>query len=310
VSVERRATLWLLLTCVIWGSSFFSMKLGVEGLSRIMDPRSASAGLIFIRFLAATLLYAAFFPGAVRRLDRGTWRWGLLLAVPFFAGFFLQVLGLGATSSAVSAFLTSLTVILTPFVGRLCFGEAVKPGLLAGAVVALAGVWVLAAPGSGAWGAGEALSLGCAAAFAVVIQLTNVATRRAPPEGITFVVFAATTAGSGLLYGVLGGDPGSLARGLAEPNVAWTALFNAVVNSVIALTLMNRWQRELSPSRAALLYTLEPLFAAGFAALAGEPLEVRHLLGGGIILGGNLLVEALSARRAPPVDAPAPGSLS
>jgi drug/metabolite transporter (DMT)-like permease len=301
----RRATLWLLAMCAIWGSSFFSMKLGQEGLARATGPAGAASALLLLRFLAAAILFVPLFPAAVRGLTRGTVAWGLALSVPFYAGFLLQVMGLGETSSTVSAFLTNLTVVLTPLLGRFVFRESLSRANLAGAAVALAGVFVLTNPGGGGFGRGEFLTIGCAAAFAVQIQLTHVATRRASPEGVTFVMFVAATAYSAATLAALGVPASALVRGLGERHVAWTVLYNAVVCSVAAITIMNRFQREIPPTRAAVLYTLEPVFAAAFAAAAGEPVGARQAAGGAVIVGGNLLCEALKPR-ASGEEAPAP----
>jgi drug/metabolite transporter (DMT)-like permease len=231
-------------------------------------------------------------------LDRAAWKAGTLLALPFYAGFLLQVTGLGETTSTVSAFLTSLMVAITPLLGRLFFGE--RPGwpVLAGGLVSLGGVWVLTDPAGGSFGRGELLTLACAVAFSLQIQLTNVVTAKHAPEGISFVMFACATLFSGLLLAGRGTGPVELARGLQGPHVAWTVLWTAGACSVAAMWALNRFQREIAPTRAALLYTLEPLFAAFFAALLeGEAMTLRKQLGGAIILGGNLLCELLARRR-------------
>jgi drug/metabolite transporter (DMT)-like permease len=310
MTAERRATLWLLVMCVVWGSSFFSMDLGLEAASGVVGKAAAPAAFLFLRFLASLALFPLVFPRAVRDLGGRTVLDGFLLSLPFYAGFLLQVMGLNeeSTTPTVSAFLTNLTVVLTPLLGKLFFRERLTGANLLGAGVSLGGVYILTNPGGGGFGRGEVLTAACALAFAVQIQLTNVITKRSPPEGVTLVMFAGVVAFSGATLAAKGVGPGDLARVMAARHGAWTVLYTAAACSVLAITIMNRFQREVPATRAAVLYTLEPVFAALFAAaFVGEAMTFRKILGGAVIVGGNLVCEAFSRRAAPPGDAGGPG---
>ena len=307
----RRATAYLLGTTVFWGSSFLAMKWGTEGLAPSTGDAAAPAAFLFLRFAAALALHGLVVRGAWRRLDLPALRGGLALAVPFYVGFILQTTGVVETTSTASAFLTSLMVVLTPVLGLLFFKERLTPALLAGAAVSVVGVYFLTAP-EGGIGRGEWLTLLCALAFAVQIQLTNVVTRRHEPEAITTVMFSCAVVFSGALLAVHGVEPRALLDGLRNPRALWSILYTAVFCSVLAIWVLNRFQREITPTRAAVLYMLEPLFAAAFGATAGgERLESRALAGGAIILGGNLLCELWGRRTlssSSPTAAPPPRS--
>ncbi len=288
----HRATLWLLAMCGVWGSSFFTMELGRAGLAAEVGERAAPSAFLFLRFLASAALLPVLLPRAVRDLSWRSAGDGLLLFLPFYAGFLLQLTGLGSTTPTVSAFITNLSVAVTPLLGALFFRE--RPGwtLLAGGAVALGGVWVLTDPAGGGLGTGELLTAACAVAFALQIQLTNILTRRSSPEAVTLVMFLAATAVSGGTLLAMGVSPAALARGLTARHVGWTVAYTAVFCSVVAITVMNRFQREIPATRAAVLYTLEPVFAAAFAAaFVGEPMTPRKIAGGTIIVVGNLLCE-------------------
>lgn len=296
MSPERRATAILFATTFFWGSSFLAMLWAMRGLEPAVGPAAAPFAFLFWRFLAALVLQGAVFPRAVRALTPRAVGAGLLLALPFNAGFILQTVALRWTTSTVSAFLTSLFVVITPIIGRLFFRERLAPATLAGALLSLAGVWILTDPAGGV-GCGEALTLLCAIAFAFQLQLTNVVTRTHSPEGVTFVMFASAVAVSaaGLLF--LGTSPADLVRGLAGPRVLWTTLYAAAVCSVAAFWALNRFQRDITPTRAAVIYMLEPVVAALLAVLLeGESMTPRKLLGGAVIVGGNLLCEMMGAK--------------
>ncbi|HYE97469.1 MAG TPA: DMT family transporter [Planctomycetota bacterium] len=287
----RRATVYLLGTTVFWGSSFLTMKWGAEALAPATGSAGAPAAFLFLRFSVALAVHGLVFRGSWRRLDLPALRGGVALAMPFYLGFILQTTGVVETSSTVSAFLTSLMVVLTPVLGLLFFKERLTPPLLAGVAVSIVGVYFLTAP-EGGIGTGEWLTLLCAVAFAVQIQLTNVVTRRHEPEAVTTVMFACAVVFSGALLAFHGVTPAALLEGLRAPRALWTVVYTAVFCSVVAIWVLNRYQREISPTRAAVLYMLEPLFAAVFGATAGgERLPGRALAGGAIILAGNLLCE-------------------
>ena len=297
MSPERRATLLLFATTILWGSSFFTMDWGTRGIALRLGSAAAPSAFLFLRFLAALVVHAAIFPRALRGLTPRVVAAGALLSLPFYAGFILQATGLGSTTSTVAAFLTSLIVVITPILGRLFFQERLPWSTLAGAALSLAGVYVLTDP-AGGLGRGEILTLLCAVAFALQIQMTNVITRNHPPEMITAVQFGCAVLFSGLTMAAMGVAPGELVRSLGERHVAWTVLYTAIACSVVAMGVLNRFQRDLPATRASVLYMLEPVFAALFAVLlTGELMTSRKILGGAIIVIGNLICELIGRRK-------------
>ena len=290
--LERRATGWLLAMCVVWGASFPVMKRGLDGLAAVVGPDAAPPAFLFLRFLTAAAILPLVVPRALRELTPAAARAGVLLSLPFTAGFLLQVWGLRSTTPAVSAFLTNLTVVATPLIGALAFGERLTRGNAAGAAIAALGVWLLAGPGGGTFGVGEAITVVSTIAWALQIQMTQGITRRHSPEAVTFVLFVCAAVASGLALAATGVDSSALARAWAAPDVGWTVLSTALICSVVATTVMNRYQRDLAPTRAAVLYTTEPVFALALsAAFVLEPLTPSKLLGGGVILAGNFACE-------------------
>lgn len=278
---------WLVLASVLWGSSFFTMKTGLDATARHAGEAAAPTAFLALRFIAAAALYALLVPAALRGLTRAAVRDGLLLSVPFHAGFLLQVFGLARTSSAVAAFLTSLTVVLTPVLGRLFFRERPSAGTWAGAGLAFVGIALISGADHGGLGAGEALTAAGAVAFAAHIHLTGLLTRRHAPESLTWVLFASGAAVDGAALAAQGVSLRVLGASISDPTVLWTVLFTATFCSALATTLMNRHQKAVSPTEAGIIYALEPLFAAAFAAaFAGEALTARTVLGGAALLAG------------------------
>jgi len=75
-TIERRATLWLLAMCVLWGASFPVMKRGLDGLAAAVGPAAAAPAFLFFRFLAAVALFPLVFPRALRALTPAAVRAG------------------------------------------------------------------------------------------------------------------------------------------------------------------------------------------------------------------------------------------
>jgi len=288
----RRATGVLIFLCVVWGSSFFSMDLALQGLEREVGKAAAPSVFLLLRFAVASLILPLAVPRSVKEMTPTVAFQSALLAAPFYAGFVLQVTGLCFTTPTVSAFITSMAVLFTPLVGRMFFGESLSISNLVGAGIAFAGMAVMTNPAGGGFGTGEFLTLGAVAAFTLQIQLTNVITRKHSPEAITLGMFLFALVASAATVAAMGVPFAKLLRGLQAPHVAWSVCYNAVFCSVLANTLMNRYQRDVTPTRAAVIYTLEPVLAAAFAAaFVGEPMTPRKLLGGAIVVAGNLACE-------------------
>lgn len=281
------ARAWLVLASLLWGSSFLTMKTGLEAAARHAGEAAAPTVFLVLRFAAAAALYPLLVPAARRGLTPGALRDGLLLALPFQAGVLLQVFGLARTTSSVAAFLTSLTVVLTPVLGRLFFRERPAAGTWAGAGLAFAGIALISGEVPGGLGPGEALTAAGAVAFAAHIHLTGILTRRHAPEALTWVLFVSGALVAGAAVAFQGVPPRALGASIADPSVLWTVLFTATFCSVAAMTLMNRHQKDVAPTEAGILYALEPLFAAGLAAaFGGEPFTARTALGAAALVAG------------------------
>ncbi|MEQ6289562.1 DMT family transporter [Vogesella sp. GCM10023246] len=282
------AELLLLLTAVIWGSSYSVVKTTLA-----FYP---VAGVIAIRFLLTALLLTPYWlrlPAAQRRAC-------VAAALPTSAGllaiFFAETAGVAHTSAGNAAFLVSLCLLLTPPLEWLWFGQRPAARLWLAAIVSLLGTWLLTGTASGQLSSGDALML--LAALLRAAQ-TCLATRLTAGKGIDMLGLTA-------VQGVLVGG-GALLIGLALPGGLpplpsaagfWLAIaFLTVFCTLFAFWAMNRALADSSPSKVALLLGSEPLWGALFAvAWLGEPLAASGWIGG-LLIAGAALWQALPARR-------------
>lgn len=295
-----RALAALVLVTVIWGWSFSWSKQVLLASERSLGPRGAVAAIgvyIFLRFGLAALLLLGL-PAARRGWSAGVVRGGVLLGGVMLAGFVLQLYGLTDVSPAVSAFLTSLYVVFTALITAWRGTHRVSAALVAGIVLATFGAGFINGPPQLSFGIPEWLTVGCAFVFALHILLTDSVTRRVAAVPVTVAMFVSVVAGSIVV----------IAAGLARPDAPSAAavvalagsraflvptVLAAVLGTVVAITMMNVYQRDLDPVRAAVLYALEPVWAAAIAiALGLADAGVWLWVGGAALLAGNLVAEA------------------
>jgi drug/metabolite transporter (DMT)-like permease len=267
----------------VWGASFVLVKDVVERVTPLL--------WLSVRFALGALALALV--AALARRWRGmSWRevrWGALIGVFLWAGYALQTLGLQGTSASNGGFITGLSVVLVPIFGLFMLRQKPHRWATLGVIMATLGLAFLSlhieAGIRVSWG--DALVFGCAIAFAVQIVLISHVAGWADPVRMTLVQVTVAA----LLNAV-----GAL---VAEKPVAgldmdiWiAAAFLGVVATAIAILLQSSVQRYTSAVHVALIFTLEPVFAAAFGAwLQGDRFGPIALAGAVLILTGMLVAE-------------------
>ena len=265
----------------IWGSTFVMVKDAIATIE-VMD-------FLAWRFGLATLAMALLRPRSMRTLDGAGRRAGVLLGAVLGAGYVLQTLGLRTASAATSGFITGMFVVLTPLTSAVVLRRRVPGSAWAAVALATAGLGLLSLRG---WsvGTGELLTLGCALAFALQIVGLGEWSRHHDAYPLAVVQLAVVAVGCTLV---------ALPGGIEVPDrtSVWLAL---VVTSLAATALafvVQTWaQAHLEPTRAAVIMTMEPVFAGLFAIASGQSLGLRELAGGALIVAAMLAVE-LGPRR-------------
>jgi drug/metabolite transporter (DMT)-like permease len=288
-SSSTLATLGLLLVTVVWGSTFFLIKDVVE--------RMPVPDFLAVRFAIATVVLAALQPGAVRQLSRTGRRRGVVLGATYGIAQIFQTVGLDRTHASVSGFITSMYVVFTPLLAGVFLRHRI--GRVAWAAVALStfGLGVLSLKGFHV-GSGEVLTLICAALYAAHIVGLGAWSTPRNAYALSIVQMAAIT-----VVCAVAAAPDGLT--LPPDAAAWAGVvYTAVCAGALALVIQTWAQAHLAPTRAAIIMTMEPVFAGAFAvALGGESLTPRLVLGGGLVLAAMYLAE-VGARRGVDADVP------
>jgi len=294
-----RAILALLAVTVLWGWTFIWMKQSLNAAETALGHAGGASVVslyVAIRFaIAAGVL--ALWPRARRGLDAGAWRGGAILGAILGAGFLLQMVGLQGVTPSVSAFLTSLYVVFAAIVTFALHRARPHLPFVIGVLLATFGAGFIQGPPQLTFGWAEGLTVASAVVFALHIVATDRLTRAHAPLAVSIAMFVCTAAiGSVMLAVLLAGSGGSEAAALFAllrvPGFVVPLLLASFLATVVALTLINVFQRELDPVRAAILYALEPIWTTVIAALCGFGLPGFWLwIGGGALVAGNLIAE-------------------
>jgi len=309
MSPARHATVVLVIVTLFWGLSFPLVKSWQDAARQTQpDVLLSSLTLIALRMLPALVLLVISRPRLVGGLTRRELAGGSLLGLVFFLGFILQIWALGqrAVTPALSAFLTSLACVWAPLLAWLLLGARLTPNLVLGLGLAVGGTALLS------WNPEEQLSLSVGAGltvaasvlFAGQILLLDRLGRFMRGECLTVGFFgAAGFAALGLALARAATGDGVNAWGAwmlelhAEPAHLLNIALLILLPTVLSFHWMNTYQPGVSPVRAALIYLLEPVFAAAVSIVWGlDPPSVPMFLGCTLILAGNCLVE-LRGRR-------------
>jgi drug/metabolite transporter (DMT)-like permease len=325
-SAEHRAVLMLLVACVLWGMSFNWNKDGQALLGQRLVEASGEASLndlapvllLLIRFVIAIGLWVIVFPNSVRGWTSGTLKGGAAGGVLLSGGILLQHYGLAHTSESLSSFLTSLTILFTPIFASALLRQRIGGVLWASVACATVGVGLMTIyRAEGHFDRGALLGLLCAVVFSGHILVVDRVGKR--ENTLRFTLAQLMTAcivfsGFCLIWSRPEGMPRMRDFGPAFRDGRFLTLLalSTVFSTLITFGIMFRYQPRTTATRAALIYLTEPLFATAYAWLmVGRAVENAALLGGALIIAGNVLAEAYGRRsdsRDAPVTVAATGS--
>jgi drug/metabolite transporter (DMT)-like permease len=274
-----QADLGLLSVTVFWGTTFILSK-----LTLIEVPLST---FLFLRLTLAALaldLYALRF---IKSLNGKTLRHGVLLGVFLYLSYLFQMWGIQHTTASSAGFITGMSVVLVPVFGYAFFRFKPAVSVLLGIFLATAGLLLLTGANPLAWNKGDMLVLICAVVVAFHVIFTGKFASQSNVYLLTAVelstvsiltVFALPFAGFSL--------PSLTAQRLL------ILIYLALFGTVYTFLMQTSMQRYTTTARTALVFSMEPVFAALFAHLiAGEVLGLRACLGGALIVLGMISAE-------------------
>ncbi len=283
----------LLGVTLVWGTTFPAMKLLANDVPALH--------ILALRFGLASVVLLPLFV----RLRGAEWRWGLVLGLLNFIAFWLQTEGLALISSNRNAFITGLNVLIVPLLAWVVLRRPMGWAIALACALALGGLQLMFFEDS-AWSWGDTLTLSSAVFFALFIltlELCALRNRQQPLRATRLAAVVSLTMCVCSVLVALGMEAQPLlgvARSL--PWGSWLSLgYLAVVASVGVVVLQAWGQQRVDATRSAIIYGLEPVFAAITAWWwIGERMHAHAMLGAALLVSALMVSQWGSA----PASAP------
>ncbi len=313
-----RAILMLVLGCALWGFSFPGGKVFMAALEQALPGRDSwvfSSLTIGGRFALGALILALFHPRALLKTTASEWRQGIGLGITGGLGMLVQSDGLIYTEASTSAFLTQFTAVLVPIYVVFRDRRAPSPLTLLCVILVMIGVAIL---GRFDWhalrlGRGELETLISTVFFtAQILWLEKPIFRGNHTGRVTLVMFAVVAIVNAPVFLLHAHAPSDALAVFASVPVFALFAGAAILCSLLAFLIMNRWQPRVDATTAGIVYCTEPLFATAFALVLpallaawvgvgrveNETVTTHLLIGGTLITLANVLI-AWNPRPAP-----------
>jgi drug/metabolite transporter (DMT)-like permease len=294
MSRRIRADLSLAFCSLLWGATFVVVKNALDHSSVFI--------FLAVRFSVAAVLMLAWSSRALRQFEREDLFAGFRLGCFMFLGYAFQTAGLQYTTPAKSGFVTGSSVVLVPLLLALFWGKRLTWGAYAGALVAVLGLYFLTIPAEGIayLNRGDVLTFVAAGLYAVHIILVGEYTLQHSAKALSLVQVAACAVMAWMTAGAASAIRWQPARFEWRFELILGTLICAVFATAVAFSIQLWAQRYTTPSHAAILFTLEPVFAVITSyILIGERLGQRAILGAAFVLAGILFAELLGPPAAP-----------
>jgi drug/metabolite transporter (DMT)-like permease len=260
----------LLAVAASWGMAFVVMKDPIE--------KQSVNSFLFTRFAVAVLAMLALQPKVLKKLNREIVTKGFIAGIFLGSGYIFQTLGLKIAGAAITGFVTGLYVVATPLIAWIVLRHRINGYTWACVALATIGLALLSLHG---WsvGYGEFLVLISAIAFGAHIVTLGHWSNGLDSYAMTIIQLATCA----LMTGAI-----SFSQGYSAPinTSGWLVVFyTAVMCTAIAFVVQTWSQAHMSPTKVAVILTMEVVFAAIFAVIfGGETLTLQALLGGVLVV--------------------------
>lgn len=281
--------LGLIITTMIWGGSFVVMKNSVD----VLEPTF----LLAVRFTMAAAALILVFHKNLKNLNLESLRCGLVLGVFLELSYLFQTYGIKYTTASKNAFITTLYVILVPFLHWGISKRRPKGKNLAAALMAVIGLALLTLEGNLGVNLGDLLTLVCGVCFALHMIYIDKYTENHDPIVLTIIQISLVGVCNWFLIPYFDGMDAYNFQALMNRELILGLLYLAIFSTMIGFLLQNVCQKYLSANTTALLLSMESVFGALFSVLLLEEVLSGKMLLGCVLMFLAVVVSELNIRK-------------
>jgi len=278
---EFLADLSLLFVAIIWGSTFIIVKQSVEN--------TPVFSFLFMRFALAGMLLILINAPKLKAIDKGVLSDGVMLGMALFLAYAFQTFALTATSASITAFITGLFVVFVPILSSVFLRKLPRQEAIVGVVFATIGLAFITLQGKFLVSFGEFLALVCAFFIAIHIILTDKLSRR-NDFGLLTMVQVNMVALFSLIFSLFL-DPRVIPIQFND-QLIFSLIINSVFATFVAFVIQTSMQKYTTPTKAAIIFIMEPVSSAFFSYwIGGELLTAKQYVGTSFILLAMVFTE-------------------
>ncbi len=298
-SKEKKSTHYLgegalLLMTIIWGGTFVIVKEALNDISSML--------FIAIRFSISSLLVSLFLLIKKYKINKKTFLSGIFLGTFLFFGFLFQTAGLKYTSATKSGFLTGSLVVIIPFLQLLIEKKIPTKGAIIGTILVFIGIIFLSSGGNSiknfitefgnTFNIGDILTLICALFFALHVVYMDIIS----PKHEFWILFFSQLIGVSIFSFITSLIFHFTSLEFYRINLTtnlWIGImYTSLLATCVNFGLQTKYQKVVSPTKAGIIYSFEPVFAAIFAFfLLNEKFSNFAVLGSSLIFLGLIVSE-------------------
>ncbi len=289
----------LLLTTFLWGVTFVVIKLSLTDVSPLL--------FVSLRFTLAALIIFPFMLNILKTSKKEVLIGGIILGILNFAGYATQTIGLKYTSATKSGFITGTFVIFTPILQLIIEKRAPKKENIIGIFLVLLGLAFLSSKGNAIFdifkelgenfNIGDFFTLLCAIVFAAYIVYLDMISHKIDYKLLVFFQIAVTGICGWIFTYFLSASGLEKISFTVSGTVIFAVIYTALMATVIATTLQTKYQKFVTPTKAAIIFSFEPIFAALFAFLIINERITSFGFIGCIFIFTGLLVSELFGKK-------------
>lgn len=280
-----KAELFLLFMTFVWGGTFVFTQIGLRDCSPSL--------YIIIRFSISLSISLLFFGKHLSTIDKKTFYQGIILGLMFGGGFVLQTYGLKLTTVPKSAFITGISVILTPFAHWFVERKKIFFWQKIGVIIVGIGLWLFTNPDFNNLNWGDILTLFSTAFWAFYITYMEVFTRGRTrfAETMQLVIMQFVGATPIAIITLLIFETAIIEIDISNFLII-SLIYNGVLASFVLTVIHTSVQRYTTPVKAALIFSLEPVVATTIAVIVlGASLSFVENIGAAILMFGVVASE-------------------